>query len=177
LIDQFAATPSAEHVSAAAFRRRDPTAAFTLHDIAWRGEVQLMTAPTGTANSERFCPPHVVVMMGLTHERVGNFVKNRVQDLFLWGILRKFVRQRNHLCPILTTPSTFPTVIEVKTPQRQLMILQKFARTLGVQAREESYDGRSAQYKLYPIARMKRCAAVAGGVLPRWPSCPRADRQ
>ena len=92
LIDQFAATPSAEHVSAAAFRRRDPTAAFTLHDIAWRSELQIMTSATGTANSERFCPPHVVVMMmGFTHERVGNFVKNRVQDLLLWGSLRKFV--------------------------------------------------------------------------------------
>jgi hypothetical protein len=37
-----------EHVSAAAFRRRDPTAAFTLHDIAWRGELQIMTSATGS---------------------------------------------------------------------------------------------------------------------------------
>src|SRR6185369_3474344 len=90
-IDQGAATPSAYHVSAAGFRRRDPTAACTLHDIAGWGEVQIMTAPTGTANSESLCPPHVVVMMGFPHERMGDFVQNRVQDLFLWGRFRKFV--------------------------------------------------------------------------------------
>ena len=92
LIDQCAATPSAAHVSSSPFRRRDPTAACTLHDIAGRGELQLVAPLAGTAKSDRVCPPHVVVMMGFADQRMGDLMEKRVVDLLCGGVLGKFIR-------------------------------------------------------------------------------------
>jgi hypothetical protein len=57
LIGQCTATTSADHVSFSAFSRRDPTAVFTLKDIAWREELRIMTSLTGTANHRGFGAP------------------------------------------------------------------------------------------------------------------------
>ena len=85
--------------------------------------MQLMTAPTGTANRPGFGPPPVVVMMGFADQRMRDLMENRVVDLLGWGVLGKFIRQGDHLRAILTTARAFATVIELEIPQREVMLL------------------------------------------------------
>ncbi len=90
-----------------------------------------MTAPTGTANRSGFGAPHVVVIMGIADERMRDLMENRVVDLLGWGVLGKFIRQGDHLRAILTTTRAFAAVIELETPQREVMLLQQRARSLS----------------------------------------------
>ena len=70
-------------------------------------------------------------MMGFADQRMGNLMENRVVDLLGRGVLGKFIRQGDHLRTILTTARPFAAVIELKTPQREVILLQELARLLG----------------------------------------------
>jgi len=104
-----------------------------------------MTAPTGTANRPGCGAPHVVVMMGFADQRMRDLMEKRVVDLLCRGVPGKFIRQGDHLRVILTTARACAAVIELETPQREVMLLQQLARLLGNRAQlERSLAGSAA---------------------------------
>ena len=63
-------------------------------------------------------------MMGFADQRMGDLMEQRVVDLLCRGVLGKFIRQGDHQRAILTTTRPFAAVIELETPQREVMLLQ-----------------------------------------------------
>ena len=91
VIDDLAATLHAYDPPPAAFRRRDPAVPFTRDNVAGWHELEVVTAPPGTANLNCFRAPHFIVIVHFPNQGMGDFMQDRVRQLVLGGLPRERV--------------------------------------------------------------------------------------
>src|SRR5712691_7574677 len=135
--------------------RGHPARIIARHDVARRGELDIVTALPGTAKGDRLGLPDLIMPVGLSYEGMGNLMQERVVNRLVCSRLGIRVGEGDDSRLVVAAARALCGVVKLKTPALELVRRHPCggARRNGLEVAVRALVG----------SRSRLCAAHLGG--------------
>ena len=93
----------------------------TTHHPGLGGKIQRMAPCRAAADLPRLAPPHHIMTMARTDQRMGNLMKDGIADMIILGMPHIMPRQRDLTPAVIALAGTPPRIVEPHCPAVKTM--------------------------------------------------------